>query len=98
MLDAPALHIEHMVDDDAVEPGTEAAAALKGCEPGEYFDGDLPWRPPHPADGGACGGRCCKSTLDAGGSDLRAPGDLPSGRAAQGFDPRGRGSCRLAGY
>ena len=21
-----------------------------------------------------------------------------SGRAAQGFDPRGRGSCRLAGY
>src|SRR6266850_4869414 len=41
MLDAPALHIEHMVDYDAVEPGAEAAAALKGCEPGEYFDEDL---------------------------------------------------------
>src|SRR4029077_14944202 len=41
MLDAPALHIEHMVDYDAVEPGAEAAAALQGCEPGERFDEDL---------------------------------------------------------
>jgi hypothetical protein len=41
MLDAPTLHIEHLVDYDAVEPGAEAAADLKGCEPGEYFDEDL---------------------------------------------------------
>ena len=30
-----------MVDYDAVEPGAEAAPALKRREPGEYFDEDL---------------------------------------------------------
>src|SRR5439155_27382725 len=37
----PALHIEHVVHHDAVQPGAEAAPALKRREPGEYFDEDL---------------------------------------------------------
>jgi hypothetical protein len=41
MLHPPALHIEHVVDDDAVEPRAEAAAALKRREPDHGFDEDL---------------------------------------------------------
>ena len=36
-----ALHVEHVVDHDAVQPRAEAASALKRREPGEHFDEDL---------------------------------------------------------
>src|SRR6266851_7692154 len=41
MLHSPALHIEHVVDDDPVEPGAEAASAFERREAGHHFDQDL---------------------------------------------------------
>src|SRR2546422_1000960 len=41
LLQSAALHIQHVVDDDAVEPGAEAAPTLERREPGQGFDEDL---------------------------------------------------------
>ena len=41
LLRSSALHIQHVVDHDAVEPGAEAAAPLERREPGQGFEEDL---------------------------------------------------------
>jgi len=41
VFNASALHIEHMVYDDAVKPGTHAATTLKRCKPRHYLNENL---------------------------------------------------------